>query len=149
MRMKDNICFYLCSPTPSTTRSHTCACVWRITFREASNRVTWYPIHVSVAVIVPGMTSMLHSAREISKVTRNKRELRHIHVKKFCFITTVHDYLCCQNSELRLSCSIVMRFVKVIQLKGTERTEYNLPSLCSVLHPGTPTDRQSHSLRTS
>jgi hypothetical protein len=28
--MKDNICFYLCSPTPSTTRSHTCAYVTRM-----------------------------------------------------------------------------------------------------------------------
>jgi hypothetical protein len=37
-------------------------------------------MHLSVAVSVLGVTSMLHSAREISKVTRNKRRLRHIHV---------------------------------------------------------------------
>jgi non-homologous end joining protein Ku len=38
--------------------------------------------YVLVAVNVPAVTSRYHGAvREISKVTRNKRRLRHIHVK--------------------------------------------------------------------
>jgi hypothetical protein len=38
--------------------------------------------YVSVAVNVPAVTSRYHGAvREISKVTRNKCRLRHIHVK--------------------------------------------------------------------
>jgi hypothetical protein len=38
--------------------------------------------YVSVAVTVPAVTSRYHSTvREISKVTRNKRRLIHIHVK--------------------------------------------------------------------
>jgi len=35
---------------------------------------------------------------------------------------------------------MVMRFVKVIQLTGTVRTEYTRSSFCSILHSGTPTD---------
>jgi hypothetical protein len=39
--------------------------------------------YVSVAVNVPAVTSRHHgTVREISKVTRNKRRLKHIHVKK-------------------------------------------------------------------
>jgi hypothetical protein len=46
--------------------------------REASTRVTWYPIHVSVAVNVLAVTSRYHgTVREISKVTRIKRRLIH------------------------------------------------------------------------
>jgi hypothetical protein len=55
--------------------------------------------YVSVAVNVPAVTSRYHgtrdlrryarfmTVREISKVTRNKRRLRHIHVKKLVFHT--------------------------------------------------------------
>jgi hypothetical protein len=63
-----------------------------LTFREASNRVTWYPIHVLVAVNVPAVTSRYHGAvRAISKVTRNKRLLTHIHVKILLKIRPVGD----------------------------------------------------------
>jgi hypothetical protein len=42
--------------------------------------------YVSVAVNVPAVTSRYHgTVREISKVTRNKRRLRHIHVKT-CYL---------------------------------------------------------------
>jgi hypothetical protein len=82
-RMKNNICFYLCSPTPPTTRSHTCAYV---TLMKDNFPRNFEPRHVIPDTRSSSgrscVTSMLHSAREISKVTRNKRELRHIHVKK-------------------------------------------------------------------
>jgi hypothetical protein len=57
----DCFCLYLCSPTPPTTRSHTCAYVTR------------------VAVNVPGVASMGHEVREGHT---KKRAVRHIRVKK-------------------------------------------------------------------
>jgi hypothetical protein len=102
--MKDNFCVYLCFPTPPTIRSHTCAYVTRMKDNFPKS-FTWYPIHVSVAVNVLGVTSMLHSAREISKVTRNRRRLRHtrhthirhgIHVKNSahqCGVKFLHKYV--------------------------------------------------------
>jgi hypothetical protein len=69
-------------------------------FREASNRVTWYPIHVSVAVKVPAVTSRYHgTVREISKVTQNKRRLRHIHVKRKPNINVILWYARVSTSE--------------------------------------------------
>jgi hypothetical protein len=54
-------------------------------FREASRSFEprhVIPIHVSVAVKFPAVTSRYHGAvREISKVTRNERGLKHTHVK--------------------------------------------------------------------
>jgi hypothetical protein len=71
-------------PYPSfTTRSHTCAYVTRI--KDNFSR-SFEPRHVIPDTRIssgqwPGVTSMLHSAREISEVTRNKCRLRHIRVK--------------------------------------------------------------------
>jgi hypothetical protein len=56
----DCFCLYLCSPTPTTTRSQTCAYVTRL------------------AVNVPGVTSMGH---EVHEGHTKKRAVRHIHVK--------------------------------------------------------------------
>jgi hypothetical protein len=67
-------CLYLCSPTPSTTRSQTCAYITR------------------VAVNASGVTSMGHEVREGHT---KKRALRHIHVKNvYYFLSAPPDFLC-------------------------------------------------------
>jgi hypothetical protein len=59
---------YLSFPTPPTNRSQTCAYVTRMknNISRSFEPRNMIPIHVSVAVNVPGVTSMLHSVRDVT-----------------------------------------------------------------------------------
>jgi hypothetical protein len=63
--------FYICNVVARKKNVYLSSLMMKVpdhvyVFREASNRVSWYPIHVSVAVSVPGVTSMLHSVRDVT-----------------------------------------------------------------------------------
>jgi hypothetical protein len=83
-RMKNNICFYLCSPTPRTTRSHTCAYVTRMKDnlpRSFEPRHVIPDTRISSGQCPRCDVNVTLGSRDFN-VIRNKRDLRHIHVKK-------------------------------------------------------------------
>jgi hypothetical protein len=80
-------CFYLSFPTPPTNRSHTRAYVARM--KDNVSR-SFEPRHVIPDTRISSgqcprcdviVTLGERDVREISKVTRNKRAVRHIHVR--------------------------------------------------------------------
>jgi hypothetical protein len=96
-----NSFYFSYSPTHPATRAHMC-------IRNA---------YVSVAVNVPAVTSRYRGTQEyarfimvgeISKVTRNKRRQRHVHVKMLCYYYYYYYYY----SRLR-------RLFKITHLKQT------------------------------
>jgi hypothetical protein len=88
------ICFYLCSPTPSTTRSHACAYVTRMKDnfpRSFEPRHLIPDTRISSGQCPRCGVNVALGSRDF-KVIRNKWDLRHIHVKMINIFIRITGY---------------------------------------------------------